>query len=150
MVPVEKLVKGKFQDNFEFVQWFKKFFDANYLEENYVIVKLTCVNASFQSSLKQTAFSSRDSFPYNESRHDSYRLFPRSSLGTRGLQTRSHRRKKKRQHFKILALLKLACVQTSPISATKEIGDVCTQAMLKQARLIMWDEVDFEIGLPVV
>ncbi|CAF1132875.1 unnamed protein product [Adineta ricciae] len=30
IVPVEKLVKGKFQDNFEFVQWFKKFFDANY------------------------------------------------------------------------------------------------------------------------
>lgn len=23
-------MKGKFQDNFEFVQWFKKFFDANY------------------------------------------------------------------------------------------------------------------------
>ena len=32
IVPVEKLVKGKFQDNFEFVQWFKKFFDANYTE----------------------------------------------------------------------------------------------------------------------
>ncbi|CAD5118886.1 DgyrCDS7562 [Dimorphilus gyrociliatus] len=30
LIPVEKLVKGKFQDNFEFVQWFKKFFDANY------------------------------------------------------------------------------------------------------------------------
>ena len=30
MIPVEKLVKGRFQDNFEFVQWFKKFFDANY------------------------------------------------------------------------------------------------------------------------
>lgn len=30
IIPVEKLVKGKFQDNFEFVQWFKKFFDANY------------------------------------------------------------------------------------------------------------------------
>jgi len=29
-VSVERLVKGKFQDNFEFVQWFKKFFDANY------------------------------------------------------------------------------------------------------------------------
>ncbi|XP_055328919.1 microtubule-associated protein RP/EB family member 1-like [Paramacrobiotus metropolitanus] len=28
-VPVDKLVKGRFQDNFEFVQWFKKFFDAN-------------------------------------------------------------------------------------------------------------------------
>lgn len=30
IIPIEKLVKGKFQDNFEFVQWFKKFFDANY------------------------------------------------------------------------------------------------------------------------
>ena len=30
IIPVEKLVKGKFQDNFEFIQWFKKFFDANY------------------------------------------------------------------------------------------------------------------------
>lgn len=29
-VPIEKLVKGRFQDNFEFCQWFKKFFDANY------------------------------------------------------------------------------------------------------------------------
>ena len=28
-VPIERLVKGRFQDNFEFVQWFKKFFDAN-------------------------------------------------------------------------------------------------------------------------
>jgi len=28
---VERLVKGRFQDNFEFVQWFKKFFDANYV-----------------------------------------------------------------------------------------------------------------------
>ncbi|MEQ2187851.1 Microtubule-associated protein RP/EB member 3 [Goodea atripinnis] len=31
----EKLVKGKFQDNFEFVQWFKKFFDANYDGKEY-------------------------------------------------------------------------------------------------------------------
>ena len=23
-------MKGRFQDNFEFIQWFKKFFDANY------------------------------------------------------------------------------------------------------------------------
>merc|ERR1719330_2285201 len=29
MVPVDKLVKGRFQDNFEFLQWFRKFFDAN-------------------------------------------------------------------------------------------------------------------------
>lgn len=30
IIPIDKLVKGRFQDNFEFVQWFKKFFDANY------------------------------------------------------------------------------------------------------------------------
>merc|ERR1719410_2090056 len=30
IVPVEKLIRGRFQDNFEFLQWFKKFFDANY------------------------------------------------------------------------------------------------------------------------
>ena len=34
IVPVERLVKGKFQDNFEFVQWFKRFFDANYNGED--------------------------------------------------------------------------------------------------------------------
>jgi len=35
IVPVEKLIKGKFQDNFEFLQWFKKFFDANYDPREY-------------------------------------------------------------------------------------------------------------------
>ncbi|XP_045158646.1 microtubule-associated protein RP/EB family member 1-like isoform X2 [Mercenaria mercenaria] len=35
IIPVERLVKGKFQDNFEFVQWFKKFFDANYQGQEY-------------------------------------------------------------------------------------------------------------------
>jgi len=34
-IPVERLVKGKFQDNFEFIQWFKKFFDANYQGQDY-------------------------------------------------------------------------------------------------------------------
>lgn len=29
-VPINRLVKARFQDNFEFLQWFKKFFDANY------------------------------------------------------------------------------------------------------------------------
>ena len=28
-------MKGKFQDNFEFLQWFKKFFDANYSGDPY-------------------------------------------------------------------------------------------------------------------
>merc|ERR1719411_59247 len=35
IIPVDKLVKGRFQDNFEFVQWFKKFFDANYGGQEY-------------------------------------------------------------------------------------------------------------------
>lgn len=35
IVPIDKLVKGRFQDNFEFLQWFKKFFDANYNGQEY-------------------------------------------------------------------------------------------------------------------
>lgn len=35
IIPVERLVKGKFQDNFEFLQWFKKFFNANYDGKEY-------------------------------------------------------------------------------------------------------------------
>lgn len=34
-MPIDKLVKGRFQDNFEFLQWFKKFFDANYQGTEY-------------------------------------------------------------------------------------------------------------------
>ncbi|KAK6028148.1 MutS domain V protein [Ostertagia ostertagi] len=32
-VLVERLTKGKFQDNFEFLQWFFKFFNANYVDD---------------------------------------------------------------------------------------------------------------------
>ncbi|KAL7670230.1 hypothetical protein ACOME3_005170 [Neoechinorhynchus agilis] len=35
VVPIERLVKGRFQDNFEFAQWFRKFFEANYYERPY-------------------------------------------------------------------------------------------------------------------
>ncbi|MFH4984226.1 hypothetical protein AB6A40_010935 [Gnathostoma spinigerum] len=35
-VPVERLLRGKFQDNFEFLQWFRKFFDANCSGSSYV------------------------------------------------------------------------------------------------------------------
>lgn len=34
-IPVNRLVKARFQDNFEFLQWFKKFFDANYEGREY-------------------------------------------------------------------------------------------------------------------
>ena len=39
IIPVDKLIKGRFQDNFEFVQWFKKFFDANYGGQEYNAVE---------------------------------------------------------------------------------------------------------------
>uniref|UniRef100_A0A023F776 Microtubule-associated protein RP/EB family member 1 n=2 Tax=Triatoma infestans TaxID=30076 RepID=A0A023F776_TRIIF len=35
IIPIDRLIKGKFQDNFEFLQWFKKFFDANYSGQAY-------------------------------------------------------------------------------------------------------------------
>ena len=35
IIPLDKLSKGRFQDNFEFLQWFKKFFDANYQGQEY-------------------------------------------------------------------------------------------------------------------
>jgi RP/EB family microtubule-associated protein len=36
IIPIDRLVKGRFQDNFEFLQWFKRFYDANYSGmENY-------------------------------------------------------------------------------------------------------------------
>ena len=46
----------------------------------------------FSHRRKYTACSSRDSFAYSESCHDSYPQFPRSSPGTRGLQTRSKKK----------------------------------------------------------
>ncbi|XP_033159431.1 microtubule-associated protein RP/EB family member 1 [Drosophila mauritiana] len=35
IIPIDRLVKGRFQDNFEFLQWFRKFFDANYESREY-------------------------------------------------------------------------------------------------------------------
>lgn len=35
IIPVDKLIRGKFQDNFEFLQWFKKFFDTRYTGLDY-------------------------------------------------------------------------------------------------------------------
>ncbi|XP_017053110.1 microtubule-associated protein RP/EB family member 1 [Drosophila ficusphila] len=30
VIPIDRLIKGRFQDNLEFLQWFRKFFEANY------------------------------------------------------------------------------------------------------------------------
>uniref|UniRef100_A0A1A9Z7Y1 Calponin-homology (CH) domain-containing protein n=1 Tax=Glossina pallidipes TaxID=7398 RepID=A0A1A9Z7Y1_GLOPL len=35
IIPNDELVTGDFRDNFEFLQWFKKFFDANYDGKDY-------------------------------------------------------------------------------------------------------------------
>ncbi|XP_017074091.1 microtubule-associated protein RP/EB family member 1 [Drosophila eugracilis] len=35
VVPIDRLVKGRFQDNLEFLQWFQKFFEANYKGRSY-------------------------------------------------------------------------------------------------------------------
>lgn len=42
IIPVDKLIKGRFQDNFEFLQWFKKFFDANYDGREYEPLIVRC------------------------------------------------------------------------------------------------------------
>jgi len=34
-IPIERLLRGKFQENFEFLQWFKKFFYANWADHDY-------------------------------------------------------------------------------------------------------------------
>jgi len=30
VIPIDRLIKGRFQDNLEFLQWFRKFVEANY------------------------------------------------------------------------------------------------------------------------
>ncbi|OWF39011.1 Microtubule-associated protein RP/EB family member 1 [Mizuhopecten yessoensis] len=57
-IPVERLVKGRFQDNYEFLVWFKKFFDAN--DDNRIY---NAVEARFGLSLgSDNSRSSIDSF----------------------------------------------------------------------------------------
>ncbi|XP_014661465.1 PREDICTED: microtubule-associated protein RP/EB family member 1-like isoform X3 [Priapulus caudatus] len=53
IIPVERLVKGRFQDNFEFVQWFKKLFDANYDGHEYDAVNARATGGSTGGSMEQ-------------------------------------------------------------------------------------------------
>ena len=69
----------------------------------------------FSHRRKYTACSSRDSFAYSESRHDSYLQFPRSSLGMSGLQTRPHRQKKETTAF--------LESRSDKASSTKKVGN---------------------------
>lgn len=52
---MDKLIKGRYQDNFEFAQWFKKFFDANYGGGEYDPVQARGGRSEFQPIQKRKA-----------------------------------------------------------------------------------------------
>ena len=62
---MEKLSKGRFQDNFEFVQWFKKFFDANYDLHDYnaVAARGGEILGSIPAALPASAMPKRQVMP---------------------------------------------------------------------------------------
>ncbi|KAH8253792.1 hypothetical protein KR032_006861 [Drosophila birchii] len=87
IIPIDKLVKGRFQDNLEFLQWFKKFFDANYNGREYdasaaregAPMTFASVGASSNrrvalTSARQTGTSSER--PSTSFRHNSQASFP--------------------------------------------------------------------------
>ncbi|XP_028848748.1 microtubule-associated protein RP/EB family member 1-like isoform X5 [Denticeps clupeoides] len=63
IIPVDKLIKGKFQDNFEFVQWFKKFFDANYDGKEYDPVAARQCQETTLSPVQTTVTTSKPKKP---------------------------------------------------------------------------------------
>ncbi|XP_028848747.1 microtubule-associated protein RP/EB family member 1-like isoform X4 [Denticeps clupeoides] len=68
IIPVDKLIKGKFQDNFEFVQWFKKFFDANYDGKEYDPVAARQCQETTLSPVQTTVTTSKPKKPSTEGR----------------------------------------------------------------------------------
>lgn len=56
VIPIAKLVKGRFQDNFEFMQWFKKFFDTNYNGQDFLPLEGR-TNSFFASPTKAPSFA---------------------------------------------------------------------------------------------
>jgi len=54
-IPVERLMKCKFQDNIEFLQWVKKYWDAHFTISDYDAVSRrrgTCAPSSFRHRIK--------------------------------------------------------------------------------------------------
>lgn len=51
-IPIDDLLKGKFQDNLEFIQWFKKFYDANFCGEDYPLANPVAAVAVASSRLR--------------------------------------------------------------------------------------------------
>ncbi|KAH8290280.1 hypothetical protein KR054_001551 [Drosophila jambulina] len=59
-VPIDRLIKGRFQDNFEFLQWFKKFFDSQAPNlEN----KMSLANAPVIKPIKPRGFAKDEEAP---------------------------------------------------------------------------------------
>ncbi|EFN76897.1 Microtubule-associated protein RP/EB family member 1 [Harpegnathos saltator] len=99
IVPIDRLVKGRFQDNFEFLQWFKKFFDANYSgAEPYDALAMRGgepmgsggSNAPRGSNVKRTSpretvTSTKSAAPRTVNKPQPYRASPKSTVvGNRG------------------------------------------------------------------
>ena len=61
-------------------------------EENYIIAQLTCVNSVIAENIPHARHETH--LHTVKRRHDSYPQFSWSSLGRRGLETRSHRQKR--------------------------------------------------------
>ncbi|KAM5135679.1 microtubule-associated protein RP/EB family member 1 isoform 1-T3 [Mantella aurantiaca] len=72
IIPVDKLVKGKFQDNFEFVQWFKKFFDANYDGKDYDPVATRQGQDSMPAPVLPTPVLNKPKKPIGSTNSDDY------------------------------------------------------------------------------
>lgn len=67
-IPIERLIKGRFQDNFEFLQWFRKFFYANDIRKPYnALAVRDGITMGFGPSSHKccTPISSSTSFKFN-------------------------------------------------------------------------------------
>jgi microtubule-associated protein, RP/EB family len=70
IVPVDRLIKGRFQDNFEFLQWFKKFFDANYDGREYDPLEARyCVQLGSGNSQNEIGIGEGKSFQQLPKKH---------------------------------------------------------------------------------
>ncbi|KAG4102611.1 microtubule binding protein [Neocallimastix lanati (nom. inval.)] len=58
-IPVERLVKCRFQDNLEFLQWMKKYWDTYYSGEEYDAISRRNSSPMNRRGLKDSALSSR-------------------------------------------------------------------------------------------
>lgn len=75
IIPIDKLVKRKFQDNFEFLQWFKKFFDANLTEDEQDLME------------SYDALAARGGVPMGKGRGGARQAGPRSQVSKPAART---------------------------------------------------------------